>query len=330
MNNILKHLEAILETGSIAAASRRLFLSQPALSQYVKRLETEYEIEIFDRSQIPWQLTQEGEKLLESQRQIARIDRECRQFFADRRRLKIGEIRIGSTAYRTATILNPVLSAFKTQYPDVMVKIEEGTTEQIADLAVKGAVDCAFVITEMAPPALETCPVYSETVLVGLPARHPYVKAHPTRDKAPFPEIDFRALDATPFIIMHRGQIFHDYYERLCEKFHVNLPVALETLSILTVPALVATGEGGALIPSTIADDCLAKNVPLYSLGGSLPENQVSLAWKRGRYLSHAVRVFINTALQVLSPGDEMKRKWGFSDVPDAGPSSVKKDGGDS
>ena len=42
MNNILKHLEAILETGSIAAASRRLFLSQPALSQYVKRLETEY------------------------------------------------------------------------------------------------------------------------------------------------------------------------------------------------------------------------------------------------------------------------------------------------
>ena len=114
MNNILKHLEAILETGSIAAASRRLFLSQPALSQYVKRLETEYEIEIFDRSQIPWQLTQEGEKLLESQRQIARIDRECRQFFADRRRLKIGEIRIGSTAYRTATILNPVLSAFKT------------------------------------------------------------------------------------------------------------------------------------------------------------------------------------------------------------------------
>ena len=180
---------------------------------------------------------------------------------------------------------------------------------------MKGAVDCAFVITEMAPPALETCPVYSETVLVGLPARHPYVKAHPTRDKAPFPEIDFRALDATPFIIMHRGQIFHDYYERLCEKFHVNLPVALETLSILTVPALVATGVGGALIPSTIADDCLAKNVPLYSLDGSLPENQVSLAWKRGRYLSHAVRVFINTALQVLSPGDEMKRKWGFSDV---------------
>lgn len=38
-NRILKHLEAIIETGSILAASRRLFVSQPSLSQYIKRLE---------------------------------------------------------------------------------------------------------------------------------------------------------------------------------------------------------------------------------------------------------------------------------------------------
>lgn len=311
MNNILKHLEAILEAGSVAAASRRLFLSQPALSQYVKRIEADYEIEVFDRSQTPWQLTTEGRKLLESQRQMERIDRECRQFFADRRGLKTGEIRIGSTAYRTATILNPVLSAFKREHPDIMVKIEEGTTAHIADLAAIGEVDCAFVITEMAPPALEKRPIYSETVLVGLPAQHPYVKVHPTEKKAPFPSIDFKALDGTPFIIMHRGQIFHHYYERLCEKFRVHLPVALVTQSILTVPALVATGVGGALIPSTIAEDCFTKEVALYSLGDSLPENQVSLAWKRGRYLSHAARAFIDIAVKVMASEGQRKKTPG-------------------
>ena len=110
---------------------------------------------------------------------------------------------------------------------------------------------------------------------------------------------------------MHRGQIFHHYYERLCEKFRVHLPVALVTQSILTVPALVATGVGGALIPSTIAEDCFTKEVALYSLGDSLPENQVSLAWKRGRYLSHAARAFIDIAVKVMASEGQRKKTPG-------------------
>ena len=50
-NLILHHLEAIIESGSVIGACRRLFLSQPALSQYIKRLEAEYGIVIFESSE---------------------------------------------------------------------------------------------------------------------------------------------------------------------------------------------------------------------------------------------------------------------------------------
>lgn len=305
MSSVLKHLDAILETGSIAAASRRLFLSQPALSQYVKRLEADYGITVFDRSQTPWRLTREGQRLIEAHRQMARIDRECRQYFDDLRGLKRGEIRIGSTAYRTATILNPVLSAFKAAHPEIRIWIKEGTTEEIADLAASGEVDCAFVITEMLTPELEGREIYSESVLVGLPPSHPYAVAHPAPAEKNFAVADFQALDGTPFIIMQKGQIFHSYFEKLCTRFRITLPVALVTQSILTVPALIATGVGGALIPSTIAEDCARHRVPLYSLGEVLPENRVSVAWKRGRYLSQAARVFISTVLEIYGSEDE-------------------------
>ena len=95
-NLILHHLEAIIESGSVIGACRRLFLSQPALSQYIKRLEAEYGIVIFDRSVSPWKLTEEGEHLLETQRKIQQLDEECRQFFRDRKGLKSGTVRIGS------------------------------------------------------------------------------------------------------------------------------------------------------------------------------------------------------------------------------------------
>ena len=137
-NLILHHLEAIIESGSVIGACRRLFLSQPALSQYIKRLEAEYGIVIFDRSVSPWKLTEEGEHLLETQRKIQQLDEECRQFFRDRKGLKSGTVRIGSTAYRTATILNPILSVYKKQYPNVIVRIEEGTTQEVAEFADNG------------------------------------------------------------------------------------------------------------------------------------------------------------------------------------------------
>ena len=155
-NLILHHLEAIIESGSVIGACRRLFLSQPALSQYIKRLEAEYGIVIFDRSVSPWKLTEEGEHLLETQRKIQQLDEECRQFFRDRKGLKSGTVRIGSTAYRTATILNPILSVYKKQYPNVIVRIEEGTTQEVAEFADNGKVDCSFVISSMVPSSLES------------------------------------------------------------------------------------------------------------------------------------------------------------------------------
>ena len=61
-SRILHHLEAILKTGSIAEASRQYFIAQPSLSQFVKRLEEEHRITIFDRSRSPWVLTPTGLK----------------------------------------------------------------------------------------------------------------------------------------------------------------------------------------------------------------------------------------------------------------------------
>ena len=262
-NRILKHLEAIIETGSILAASRRLFVSQPSLSQYVKRLEEEYEITIFDRQTSPWTLTQEGRELIEAQRQIDEIERECRQRFADRRALKTGDLRIGSTAYRTATLLNPVLSRFKKENPGIVVRIEEGNTAEVLAMIESGRVDCGIVIYSMVPGSLDHVQIYSEEVLIGLPGDHPYVKSHP-KPPARFDPLDLSDIPDTPFIIMKMGQAFHEYFYQLCQLNKAKTPVTLETQSILTVPALISTGIGAALIPSTIIEDCLAREIAIY------------------------------------------------------------------
>lgn len=58
----------------------------------------------------------------------------------------------------------------------MIVRIEEGTTQEVAEFADNGKVDCSFVISSMVPSSLESVEIYSEKVLVGLPPNHPYTK----------------------------------------------------------------------------------------------------------------------------------------------------------
>lgn len=110
---------------------------------------------------------------------------------------------------------------------------------------------------------------------------------------------------------MKRGQVFHTYFETFRERFGLNLPIALETQSILTVPALIATGIGIALVPSTIIPDCLAKNLKLFEIDSILPHNDVSLAWIKKRPLRQTTRAFIEIAQAELQrlPYNRIKEK---------------------
>ena len=132
-SRILHHLEAILKTGSIAEASRQYFIAQPSLSQFVKRLEEEHRITIFDRSQSPWVLTPEGRYFLETERRIDAIRREREQYLEDLQGGAAGELLIGSTPYRSETILSRILPEFARRFPKIQLRITEGTTKGIAD-----------------------------------------------------------------------------------------------------------------------------------------------------------------------------------------------------
>lgn len=299
-NKILRYLETIIESKSILAASHRLYISQPSLSQFVKRVEEDYQITIFNRENTPWTLTEEGEILLESQRKMVEIERECRQKFADRRELRTGEVRIASTAYRTAMLLNPVIAKFKSENPGIFIRIIEGNTAEVITMVESGQADCGIVISTLVPESLDHKMIYSEEVLIGLPGNHPYALEHPKPERR-FDLLPLRYISETPFIIMKSGQAFHEYFYELCRNNETNVPVALEAQSIMTVPALIASGIGAALIPSTIVDDCLERGIAIYRPEPQIQRNNVSIAWKHSRYQSYATRHFIERTLELLN-----------------------------
>lgn len=73
----LNYVIAIAEEQNLTQAAKRLFISQPALTQYISRLETELGVKLFNRSKLPVTLTEAGMYYLENMKKYILLNRRC-------------------------------------------------------------------------------------------------------------------------------------------------------------------------------------------------------------------------------------------------------------
>ena len=295
----LKYIETILETGSITKAAKKLFVSQPSLSQYIRRLEEDNDIDLFDRSAQPWVLTEDGKFYLETERKIESIYRQRDQFFSDKHMLTSGEIFIGSTQYRSGTVLSKVLPVYRKRYPDIKIHLLEGISSELVELAEKGLVDCTLALEATVTSNLVCEPLLTERVLLCAPASHKPVPTGPVPPEGRFPSVRFTEFAEDDFIVLKAGQVFHKFFTNLCAKYHVEPNVILEAQSITSIPVLVEAGLGCALVPRPLADTT-NYDVQYYELGRDPLSTKLTIAWSRSRYLSRPAAAFINVAKEVM------------------------------
>jgi len=268
------HIEAILESGSIRSASRRLFVSQPSLSQYVKRLEDTLGCPIFDRSKSPWTLTEEGKYFVETERRIDAIEEERKHYYEDRRDVKSGEVVIGSTQNRTVAVLTHILPAFRREAPGVRIQIREFTSGQLAEAVTNGEVDCAFLASTLKSPGLTGFKVEREKILLAVPEGHRLAKRAKKGDpfEPPFPEVSFKELEGEPFIILNKEQVMRLYFDQLVQETGVHPNPVVETETVAAVSSFVREGVGLSFIP-----DAVVRNHRRVSCSSRSPGNLPSL-----------------------------------------------------
>jgi len=303
----LKYIETILDTGSITKAAKKLFVSQPSLSQYIRRIEQENDIDLFDRSSQPWVLTEDGKFYLETETKIEAIRRQRTQFFSDKHLLNSGEIFIGSTEYRSSSILSKVLPVYRERYPDIKIHLLEGISSDLVNYAEKGIVDCTLILEANVTANLDYEPLFSERVLLCVPQSHKEVKTGPVPADGCYPSVRFTEFANDTFIIIKAGQVFHDFYTSLCEKYHVEPTVALEAQSINSIPTLVEAGLGCALVPSTLADTT-HYNVRYYEIKPDALSTRLAIAWSRSRYLSRPASALINITKELFGKGGKRSK----------------------
>lgn len=179
----LRILVALHESGSLQETSRRLHISQPALSRALKELEDELGVPLLARSNKGASLTPYGISLLGHARSALESVRRARQDIDDMRGEAGQEVRIGLTTM--ASMLDPVQSAvaaFHVNYPQVRLTVLEQRPPQIHDLMQQGELD--FAVTSLIPAqttSLEWMPVCRKGMAIFARRGHPLVNARNLR-----------------------------------------------------------------------------------------------------------------------------------------------------
>jgi DNA-binding transcriptional LysR family regulator len=142
-----RYVLTLADEGSFSRAAEALNIRQPSLSQYIKKVEREVGMELFDRSGGDVRLTDAGRAYIDIGRKMLDLEHQLEGRFSDLSSFKSGTISIGISAHRSVALMPPIVAAFKSLYPGITLRIVERYRADLMDAAEHGEFD--LVITTL-------------------------------------------------------------------------------------------------------------------------------------------------------------------------------------
>lgn len=288
----------VAKDGTFSAAAKHLYISQPSLSQCIKKVETELGVRLFDRSQTPLALTTAGEIYVRQAKEILRIRQALVQEVANLSELRTGSLTIGSSRTRSACFLIDPLVAFHRQYPGIQLAIKEAPVRTLEEYAAAGTVDFALLYDSSLRADFDSVELCRERTMLALPKSHPLARAYAEDDVQGFPRISFAAMDGEPFIRLQPRRQMAEVYDKLCKDSGAEPHVIFEANSIIEASELCAAGLGATLVTDMLVQSWRWKEQAFFfELEEEVEERHLMAVYSRQRQLSLAAQRFIDFLL---------------------------------
>lgn len=294
-----EYVLAINEERSFSKAAKKLFISQPSLSQYINRLEGQLGVTIFDRNTIPLSLTFEGELYIDSIRAIMNIVTNMRKSFDDVSDLKKGRVNIGLTPSKANNPLPAILPVFKETYPGIELIITERTSSELEDMLTRGQVDVCMLNLPIKSKGIEYEPIMRENIYIAAPPD--YIPPKNVDTSSEYPQLSINDLAEEQFILLHPSQRLRQIADTVFTNENFKPKILLETSSIETALRLSASGMGFSFVPESSVRFAGLKNPPKYF---TLPHDlnwTLVIAYREGSYKTKAVKAFAEIAKKVIA-----------------------------
>lgn len=292
-----QYVKTIAECGSITAAAKKLFVSQPSLSQMLRQLEQETGLPIFDRSTSPMQLTYAGEKYLHAAERMIAANMELESQLREIRQEHSGRLRLGISVTRAMQVMPLVLPIFLQQYPNVTLQLTESGSANLEELLRSGNIDLALAALESTSPSLAYELIEKETI--GILAGRDTAVAKQYVSGTP---LSLDAVRRENFVYLTKSHSARITQDKLFRRCGMSPNVLLET-DALEVGRRVALEAGACMIlPNIYIDDyCRQRRGEFFPLKDYENHRHFYACYRKDEFVPRYVRDFIQITVRVLA-----------------------------
>jgi len=269
----LRFVVSVAQEKNFRRAAAKSFVSQPALSLAIKKIENELGVLIFERNRMGISLTTVGEKIVnQAQIVLEEVDKIKAISVAERNTQQV-EVKIGLIYSIAPYLLPSIIPLVKNSSPEIILEAEEDITTNLVKKLDEGSIDAAIIALPFDVPGIETQPLYDEPFKVLIPTKHPWNNKQ---------KINAKDLKNEKILLLDNTHCFSMQVREACPGISDKAEVQVGT-SLETIRNMVASNLGISILPqSATANNYSNDLINILPFESPIPFRRVAMAFRQG------------------------------------------------
>lgn len=286
----LEYFVSLAQTGTFSEAAERVHVSQPALSQQIKKLEEELESDLLERMGKEVKLTEQGKQFLPEAMNVLDSVRSASQSVNGQDTIE-GALRLGIIPTIAPYFLPTMMESLGVDPNGLDIHIEEQQTEVLINRLKTGSVDHLL----LSPP------IPTEGLTVETVGKEPFYLAVSRDDPlSQQSAVSVPEMNNEPMLLLEEGHCLRDQSLEFCQQEDINPQVVFQGSSLQSILNLVATDFGYTFVPEMVVDHQIWDNVTFVPVESPRPTRELILVRRSSTTLTELDNLFMETVRRVI------------------------------
>ncbi|PCI61486.1 MAG: LysR family transcriptional regulator [Methylophilaceae bacterium] len=286
----LKFVVAVAQERNFRRAAEKCFVTQPALSLGLKKLEVELGVTIFERSRSEVTPTEIGEQLIEQANIVLEQATRLKEMAKLGTNPLEGLFKLGMIHSVGPYLLPEIIPILRVSAPNMPLEVEENLTANLEVQLKNGVIDAAVIALPFDLPGIQVQSLYDEDFSVVVPTNHHWANRK---------QIKAEELSDEKVLLLNSGHCFSNQVTQACPELSRKGEV-LQGNSLETIRNMVASNLGITVLPATATvaryENPLLKVIPFAK---PVPTRRIAIAWRKSYVRTQAIEKLVEAITQV-------------------------------
>jgi LysR family hydrogen peroxide-inducible transcriptional activator len=289
----LKYFVSVVELGHFGKAAETCFISQPALSMQIKKLEETLGVQLLERTGKAILLTDIGKIIYERAQAILMQAAEIHQIAKQAKDPFVGALHLGIIPTIAPYLLPHIVPGLSRTFPQLNLYLIEAQTTQLLEKLQQGKLDVGLLALPVDQQDFVTTPLFEEEFLLAVPNNHALAKRKIIRDTD---------LENKDVLLLEDGHCLRGQALEVCDRMRANVSKSFQGTSLETLRHMVASEVGITLMPKL---SCRSNDgVSYIPFNAPKPTRTVGLIWRNSSAKATLLDALAETIKKFIPHGD--------------------------